>query len=90
MVISRAGIVIALGMIERKVNRRRRLMKTDLACLFETILIFVHMLGSLSRLVYFLHSLTILIYSQRPDFTAPLGTFSVTVFLEFAAFVAAR
>jgi len=38
--------------------------------LLETILIFVYVLGSLSPLVYFLHSLTILIYSQRPDFTA--------------------
>ncbi len=50
-------------------------MKTDKASLFETILILVYVLGSLSTLVYFLHSLIILISSQRPDFAAQLELF---------------
>lgn len=50
-------------------------MKTDKASLFETILIIVYVLGSLSTLVYFLHSLIILIYSQSPDVAAQLELF---------------
>jgi hypothetical protein len=38
----------------------------------EMILIVAYVLGSLSATVYFLRSLAILIYSQRPEFAVQL------------------
>jgi hypothetical protein len=49
-------------------------MKTDRSVLFETILIFLYLLGGLSTFVYFLHSL-VLMYSQHADIAAELQLF---------------
>ncbi len=45
-------------------------MNSDNISFFETILLVVYVLGSLSTLVYFLRTLVVLFYSQPVDFAA--------------------
>ena len=50
-------------------------MDSDKISLFETILIVVYTLGSLSALVYFLHTMVVLFNSQPTDFAAQFELF---------------
>ncbi len=45
-------------------------MNSDKISFFETLLIVVYVLGSLIALVYFLHTMVVLFYSQPVDFAA--------------------
>ena len=45
-------------------------MNSDKISFFETILIVVYVLGSLSALIYFLRTLVVVLYSQPVDFAA--------------------
>ncbi len=47
-------------------------MKADKPSVLEMMLIIVYMLGSFSTVAYFVHSLAILIYSQRPELAVQL------------------
>lgn len=50
-------------------------MNSEKISFFETILIVVYVLGSLSALVYFLHMMVVLFYSQPIDFAAQFELF---------------
>jgi hypothetical protein len=50
-------------------------MDNDQISLFETILVVVYTLGSLSALVYFFHTMVVLFNFQPTDFTAQLELF---------------
>ena len=51
------------------------LMNSEKISFFETILIVVYVLGSLSALVYFLRMLVVLFYSQPVDFAVQFELF---------------
>ncbi len=50
-------------------------MNSEKVSFFETLLIVVYVLGSLSALVYFFHIMVIVFYSQPVDFAAQLDLF---------------
>jgi hypothetical protein len=61
--------------LSAKEDSLRWLMNTDKISVFEAISIILYVVVSLSTLVYFLHTLVVVFYSQAADFAAQVEPF---------------